>query len=215
MNVEPHLVNKQELAQRYPQIIDRWEATKRHEKDEAGRTEAKFISFASQFLGRQSEEHFTKQPERGVACDQSLLPGMAQHWGQLRSCESHPRSQSSVAICKGCRISHYALKNGTFDRQLLMARGARVAVCEGCATNVLSCDGYETCVCDSRWTCFRCREAELEILPRLGRYIREKLVETVHRQETLWNRWNLVSTAGSGGYMYDEAKVPHGKEVGE
>jgi hypothetical protein len=161
ISIGPLLVSKHELAQRYPQIVDRWEMKQRHEKDQAGRTEEKFVAFASHFLDRQSDRQFTTQPQRGVACDQNLLPGMAQHWGELRSCESHPRNQSVVDVCKGCRVSHYALKSETFDRQLLMARGARVAVCSDCASNVLYGDGYENCVCDTLWTCFRWREADI------------------------------------------------------
>jgi hypothetical protein len=78
----------------------------------------------------------------------------------------HPEGRNDVFVCKGCRVAHYALKSQAFDRQLVMARGARVPICEVCATKVLETPSSDHwgCVCDSGWTCFRCREGELEKL---------------------------------------------------
>jgi hypothetical protein len=164
--MEPRLVSKQQLSQEYPQIIDAWEAKQGNEKEQASRMEGKFVAFARRFLDCRPDGQSMAQLQREVACDQSLLPGMHQHWGELHDCEFHPQGQSRVVVCKGCRVSHYAQESDTFDRQLIMARGARVAVCQGCASDAIQGVGYRGCVCDSRWTCFRCRESELRNLAK-------------------------------------------------
>lgn len=77
-------------------------------------------------------------------------------------------------VCKGCRVAHYAQEASIVDRPLIMARGARVLVCAECANIAVygyrktDCDDvdHKECVCDTRWTCFRCREDELERLAR-------------------------------------------------
>jgi hypothetical protein len=169
----PCLLAKDRLTERYPQVVDAWESKQRHEKEEAGRLEAKFVTFTGQFLDRKSDKLFTNQIPLGVACDQSLLPGMVHHWGPVRTCESHPKIRPAVGVCKGCRVGHYAQDSETFDRPLVMARGARVAVCEGCAAKAFGSDRKDDCVCDRCWTCYHCREAELDKLAKA----REKHVE--------------------------------------
>tara|TARA_R110002003_G_scaffold68_14_gene6182 strand:+ start:19179 stop:20111 length:933 start_codon:yes stop_codon:yes gene_type:complete len=166
ITTEPYLVSQAVLANKYPHILQAWEAKKRYDNTEAQKTERKIVSFARRFLDRQSNMRDVSAPQLGVACDQHLLPGMSQHWGELRRCELHPEGRQGVFVCKGCRVAHYALKSQTFDRQLIMARGARVPICEVCATKVLETpnSGHRGCVCDSGWTCFRCREGELEKL---------------------------------------------------
>jgi hypothetical protein len=162
----PCLFGKDELAKTHPQVIDAWELKQRHEKEEASRLEGKFVTFIGKFLDRKSNTTFTNQLSHGVACDQILLPGMVRHWGPVRNCVSHPKTRPAVGICKGCRVSHYGQDSEKFDRPLIMARGARVAVCEGCATKAFEIDGDDGCVCDKYWTCHHCREAELAVLAK-------------------------------------------------
>jgi len=160
---EPRLISKQELAERFPHVVAAWEARQRAEKEDATQKEGNFVAFAGQFLNRRQDKRHAAPSQRQVDCDQSLLPGMGQHWGELRSCETHPLTRPDVHVCKGCRVAHYARESRTFNRQLIMARGARVAVCEECAATAVETHGigHRGCVCDSRWTCFRCREGEL------------------------------------------------------
>lgn len=153
-------VTKDAFNAGYPRIVDTWEEKQHEEEGEARQVEGKFMIFARRF-----HEHTSSMldppAQRGVACDQALLPGMGQHWGELRSCEKHPQEHGGVSVCKGCRVGHYLLESRTFDRGLIMARGARVLACEQCAAEAM--EGYDerACECDSRWTCFRCREGEL------------------------------------------------------
>lgn len=166
VHTPPGLVRKQDLAKQYPHVVEAWSAAQREERDEASRVEGGFIAFGRQFYDHESDQPYTEQAQRGVPCDQSIRSGMCQHWGELRKCESHPPGLPAVRICKGCRASHYAQDSHTFDRQLIMARGARVSACDDCAVTALDGAGYQQCTCDSLWTCFRCREAELSALAK-------------------------------------------------
>ncbi|KAF2827618.1 hypothetical protein CC86DRAFT_321842, partial [Ophiobolus disseminans] len=165
---QPQLIRKHKLAEDYPHVVAAWEAKQREEKEDMRRTEGEFVAFAGRFFDRSQDERLSAQVHRRVDCDQRLLPGMYQHWGEVRSCETHPPIRAKVRVCKGCRVSHYAQESREFDRQLIMARGARVPVCESCAAIAMEQHGmgYRGCVCDSRWTCFRCREAELAQLAK-------------------------------------------------
>jgi hypothetical protein len=127
----PALVQKHDLATSYPHIVQAWEAKQAAQKAEADRIEQNFVRFGRQFFNRDSDSKKIQQ-QRGVACDQSLQPGMRQHWGELRKCESHPPGRRSLHVCKGCRVSHYFQDSQICDRHI-MARGARVPVCKQCA----------------------------------------------------------------------------------
>jgi hypothetical protein len=158
----PRLVRKQELIDLYPHVVDAWKSRLREQNRDATQQHKKFTAVAREFLGR---KHGERPLIRGVDCDQSLLPGMGQHWGELRTCESHPTNRLETRVCKGCRVSHYAQESRAFDREVTMARGARVSVCSDCATKGVEAHAVgHRCVCDSKWTCFRCREGELEKL---------------------------------------------------
>jgi hypothetical protein len=158
------LVNKDTFNAGYPRIVDTWAAQQYEQDEEARQVEGKFISFARRFSSRNKSQLLDAEPaQRGVLCDQALLPGMSQHWGELRSCEQHSQEQGGVSVCKGCRVSHYLLDSRTFDRGLIVTRGARVSACAKCAAEAIGGYGIDQCACecDSRWTCFRCREGEL------------------------------------------------------
>jgi hypothetical protein len=154
------LVRKDYLAEQYPEAVETWEAKQHKEKEQARQIESNFFAFARSFLERDIDEDNAQHAHCGVRCDQALLPGMAKHWGELRDCDKHP----GLRVRKGCRVSHYTQESRTFDRPLIMTRGARVPVCEACASAALKEHGvgYRGCGCDSHWTCLRCREAELE-----------------------------------------------------
>ena len=168
---EPSLVRKPALAARYPHVVAAWEANQRDEQKEAREIEQRSINFA-RFLN--SDDPRTPAPLRtdpGVACDQSLLPGMNQHWGELRLCESHSQNQPGFHVCKGCRVSHHMQEDRGFDRKVIMARGARVPVCGSCAAGAVEVHGvgHRGCVCDSQWSCCRCRESKLRELAKARR----------------------------------------------
>jgi hypothetical protein len=166
----PELVEKQTLAQKYPKIVAAWETKQRDQQNGARGVERNFMSFAKRFLDQDSEGFVAAQSHE-INCDQSLRAGMIHHWGPIRKCETHPPGQARVFICKGCRVSHYAQESSTFDRSLIMARGARVPVCKTCADT--TSEGLEEphgCVCDSRWTCYKCREAELGKLAKARKH---------------------------------------------
>ncbi|KAF1946597.1 hypothetical protein EJ02DRAFT_493710 [Clathrospora elynae] len=153
---------KPALAARYPRLVEAWEAKKREEREEEWRITQKLTTYAHYF---RSEEEELGRRDPGVACDQNLLPGMKQHWGELRNCETHSRERvyGNYQVCKGCRVAHHMQPDRGFDRDLVMARGARVPVCEECATTAVAelGAGYQGCVCDGIWACFRCRETKL------------------------------------------------------
>jgi hypothetical protein len=156
----PELVEKQTLAQKYPKIVEAWETKRQDQQNQARGVESNFMSFAKRFLDQDSEGFVTAQ-SREIACDQSLRAGMIHHWGPIRKCEAHPPGQARVFVCKGCRVSHCAQESRMFDRSLIMTRGARVPVCRACANTASKDVELHGCVCDSRWTCYKCREAEL------------------------------------------------------
>jgi hypothetical protein len=162
----PSLVQKSDILKSFPHIIQAWKISQRIVKSEAHHTEQTFANFIASFLCKKDNNNCAAAPPRGVACEQSLRPGMHLHWGELRKCETHPADRPPVLVCKGCRVAHYAQECRTFDRNLIMARGARVPVCEKCANMATGSGELRSCGCDSRWTCFRCREAELEKLAK-------------------------------------------------
>jgi hypothetical protein len=160
-------VRKTELANEYPQIVRTWQRSQRAQKAEARRMEQNVVAFAARLLDHNSDsghDHAT-QTQRGVDCEQSLQDGMDRHWRELRECDAHPPDKPGIRLCKGCRVNHYMQGSTGFDRPLFMARGARVPVCQECAEVARSTDNG-SCVCDSQWTCFRCRENELKILAK-------------------------------------------------
>lgn len=169
------LFPKADLLARFPHVVGDWEERQRGGQEGLQRMQRNASALMRQIndYDPEAETEHVQQAEPGVACDQHLLPGMYKHWGELRRCEKHPPNQPGFNICKGCRVSHHAQDSQTFDRALLMARGARVPVCGKCATKVVRQYGgeYRGCDCDSHWTCFRCREAELGRLARARRHI--------------------------------------------
>lgn len=164
------LVSKPILAARFPSVVEAWNKQQREAQQQVLATRDKWYNFARRFAdsGTKFAEHVSEPATRGPPCLQPLLPTMKRHWGELRECETHPVDKDPVRICKGCRIAHYEQEIGTFDRQLIMTRGARVSVCRECAGDVVRTlgVGYRGCECDSLWSCFQCREAELVELAR-------------------------------------------------
>jgi hypothetical protein len=172
---DPCLVEKKELAKRYPHAVETWKAKQRDEKEEASRIQGKFIDFGRRFFNEpnksfaetdKSVAEKAQQVQHGVACDQRLRPGTHQHWGEVRKCETHPPDQPAVSICKGCQMSHPTLESCFFDRPLIVKYGARVGVCKDCEKAALADAAGWICICDKLWTCFSCREAELRILSK-------------------------------------------------
>jgi hypothetical protein len=135
--------------------------------EEALHIRQSMTDFAVFFQGKQSVGEFARG-DGGVACDQRLLAGMRRHWGELRQCTTHPRERGDFLVCKGCLVAHHTQPEREFDRNFLMKEGARVPVCELCATrSVLDLgEGHRGCVCDRNWSCFRCREDVLEKLAK-------------------------------------------------
>jgi hypothetical protein len=159
---------KATLEAAYPDIVEAWNTKKEKEKEEALRIERNMTGYAHYF---QSEEKELRDKDPGVACDQSLLPGMKKHWGELRSCETHWKGGPDFQVCKGCRVSHHMQSDEDFDRGIIMTRGARVPVCEDCAAKAMEeyGVGHRGCVCDRQWTCFPCREGQLKKLAKARR----------------------------------------------
>jgi ssDNA-binding Zn-finger/Zn-ribbon topoisomerase 1 len=154
--------HKSAFAARFPHLVSAWETKKRTQHEEAQRIHRNLVGYAYYFCSSgKLPELRNKDP--GVECDQDLLPGMEQHWGELRKCETHWRGPPDFWLCKGCRVAHHMQRDPGFDRRLIMINGARVLVCETCAKEAMADFGvgYRGCVCDSQWTCFRCREDEL------------------------------------------------------
>jgi hypothetical protein len=108
-----------------------------------------------------------EQAQRRVACDQRLPPGMRQHWGEVRKCETHSRNQPPFPVCKGCRVSHPTPETSIFNRPLNVKYGAGVGVCTDCNQTVLADAACRVCVCNKLWTCFICRKVELKILAKV------------------------------------------------
>lgn len=170
---DPGLFTKDELLKKHPCIVKAWETMQRAEKAEARQIEQTFANFIGRFLDTNDDNNCDAAPQRDVECQQTLRPGMRQHWGELRKCETHPCDRPSEFVCKGCRVAHYAQECHAFDRDVIMARGARVPVCKECETMATDFGQLRRCGCDTRWTCFQCRERVLKKLAKA----REKYVE--------------------------------------
>lgn len=177
VHCDPEPIDRNALAAEFPDIVAEWEAQKHNERREAREIEQKFLAFATQNLyGETDSEEDMSRGSEEVDCDQSLRPGIGEHWGEVRKCETHPRFRPAEWVCKGCRVTYYAHRETTFDRPFIMAFGARVPVCDECADEAV--EGYRNkeeegsefkeCKCDALWTCFRCREEELERLTVAG-----------------------------------------------
>jgi hypothetical protein len=169
----PELVNKEDFKKQHPHIVETWKANQRHEESQAREMEQNFLAFANRFLDRGFKGFVATQSHDNVICDQNLRPGMLGHWGEVRRCQRHPTTRTDFLTCKGCRVGHYAQQCRTFDRRLIMARGARVPVCHDCSDAALEEMESPSCVCDHSWTCYRCRETELDRLAKA----REKYIE--------------------------------------
>ena len=167
ITTSPHAAPKSALAAAYPELVKAWETKKSQEREEALRIYQTLKGYLEDH-----ERHLAGKPVRernpGVACDQNLLPGMKAHWGELKQCATHSREDGTFEVCKGCRVAHHAQHDRGFDRSLAMTRGARVPVCESCAPIAVTRFGMESraCICDRQWTCYRCRERELEKLAK-------------------------------------------------
>ena len=173
----PHTVAKEIFTAAYPETVAAWKANFDDETQEALQNERNLTSYATYFRSVCHPPQL-KRLDRGVACAQGLLPGMTRHWGLTRQCETHSRELGVFVVCKGCRVAHYTQCDGGFNRGLIMARGARVCVCEGCAEKVVGGfgAGYKGCVCDAKWTCCRCRENELARLARARKRLESEVV---------------------------------------
>ena len=127
---------------------------------EARRIEQVFVTFIRHFNDNRPILSIPKPPEPGVVCDQYVLPGMRRHWGELRACATHPPDKAPFTVCRGCRLHQYVHLSISHDRQNVANRGARAPVCADCATQAIRLYGvgYRGCICDSQWTCYRCRE---------------------------------------------------------
>jgi hypothetical protein len=177
-------VPKAALAAAYPDIVEAWETEKRRQRHEALKIKRSMLGYAYYFRG---EEEELRDRDPGVACDQNLLPGMKRHWGELRSCKKHWSERPDFQVCKGCRVAHHTQTDQDFDRSVIMTRGARVPMCEDCAANVVEEFGVEHrgCVCDSKWTCARCREEELKKMAKARRRYMEGRCGECGRQGAL------------------------------
>lgn len=156
----PALVLKSQIATHYNHLIYAWEDKMRKEKEQAEQIEQVALSFLQYFRSPLEPRLNPYRRQPGVKCDQDLLPDMTKHWGELHHCKNH---DTTFNVCKGCRVAHHTMKDRSFDRKAIMAQGARAPVCKDCAGDILSeyRRGYQGCVCDTEWTCFRCREIEL------------------------------------------------------
>lgn len=177
VHCDPEPIDKNDLAAEFPDIVEIWKEKQYDERREARQIEQKFLAFATQNLyGETDSEEEVSRGSEEVDCDQSLRPGMGEHWGEVRKCETHPNYRPAEWVCKGCRVAHYAQRETAFDRSFIMALGARVPVCAGCADEAVEMymkkeeEGakFKECKCDALWTCFRCREEELERLTVAG-----------------------------------------------
>lgn len=200
----PGLVRKDDLAKLYPDIVDAWNSVKK----EAQQIEKNFLTFCCEFYGRLPDgtKYVAKKKEvqerdRGVDCGQSLRLGMREHWGEVKKCATHPKIQSGARVCKGCRVSHYEQASATFDRGVIMAQGARVPVCRKCTYKADRRGGNSECVCDTRWTCFRCREAELGELAEARKKYVEGLCGKCQQTGELVDRVGVCLRCG-GWRMY-------------
>lgn len=173
----PGLVRKDQLAKLYPDVVNAWNAVQK----EAEQIEKKFLTFCSEFYGclpdgtryvTKKKKEMVEDKDRGVDCGQSLRLRMCEHWGEVKDCATHPKIRSGARVCEGCRVSHYEQASAT-DRGVVVAQGARVPVCRKCIYKADRRGANGDCVCDTRWTCFRCREADLEELAEA----RKKYVE--------------------------------------
>lgn len=165
---EPRLISKIVLSDLYPHLIEVWEAQQEKQRNEAHHMEQKFLAFTRRFYDDRLGLLTANLPEPGVPCDQQISPSMKRHWGELKPCATHPQDQAPFRVCKGCRVNHQMQPSTSYDRQLITTRGARVSVCSSCASQVSQQQGadHRRCICDSKWTCSRCREAELVKLSR-------------------------------------------------
>ncbi|KAH7085698.1 hypothetical protein BKA63DRAFT_24041 [Paraphoma chrysanthemicola] len=176
------LMTQEDLVRKHPEadldLVGDWERKQRIKTKGAQKVTQDFIDFGRRFMDSttnfcdeydhdhdHNHDHNTEE-EPPEVCGQRLLPGMSQHWGELRKCKRHPDYRPAMSVCQGCRVAHHALESETFNRELIMAQGARVPVCRACAAKVLEAVPFQKsrCLCDSDWNCFRCREAELEKL---------------------------------------------------
>ncbi|PSN62747.1 hypothetical protein BS50DRAFT_501689 [Corynespora cassiicola Philippines] len=167
---EPSLISKRYIMVHFPLLIQAWEEEQAKIAAEGQQVDQKVQSLASSFFADPipitAEDMFvqgssaSRYQASSVPCDQDLFPGTHRHWGPVRLCETH---RSRFAVCHGCRVAQYMLPVGGIDRECAMKRGARVAVCAECADRARGEYGREFrgCICDTKWTCFRCREAEI------------------------------------------------------
>lgn len=166
----PALVLQSSMAQFHPDIVTAWQDKKASQRAEAHEIGKRVQHFGKQYI---SQYAFARNEDKGGECSQPLMPGMLRHWGEIRMCEAHTLSHAGVrtfAVCKGCRVAHYALYDWNEEKCIAMHRGARLNVCTDCAEKAVS-DVTERkvgmCVCEERWMCFQCWERELKELVKL------------------------------------------------
>jgi hypothetical protein len=170
------IVPKSDFVARWPSVVRTWETQQSEQQAEARRIEKKFGALIKTILSSPKKGDATdvREPVE-IRCDQGLLPGMRKHWGRLEVCGAHLSEGKAPRVCEGCRVGHY-MQDGLVEgltRTLVMERGARVPLCDGCAAMFLRDGGAgrEKCVCDRLWTCFSCRETELEKLAQVRKSV--------------------------------------------
>lgn len=188
---EPRPTNKATVSRQLPHLVEAWDAQQERQQDEARQVEQKFIAFVRRF--NDTTVRLTTPDSRGssIACDQRLLPGINRHWGELRECAIHSSEEGRFRVCNGCRINNQTQFVASEEYRVVATRGARVPVCPACASQVIQKHGVEQrgCVCDSTWSCYRCREAELSKLSKA----RTERYDAEGRCEQCVSTTNLVS----------------------
>jgi hypothetical protein len=173
------IVRKTELRARWPHIEHAWAAAQDARAASAQRIETKFRALAGYILkspkkkadgAETNDEEQESEPDE-VRCDEGLLPGMRHHWGVVHRCAIHPCDERAPRVCEACRVGQCLQPQRIegLERSLVIQRGARVALCEACAGGIMQ-DGdtrRKTCVCDTAWSCGKCREEEVAGLAKV------------------------------------------------
>jgi hypothetical protein len=173
------IVRKTDLRARWPHIEHAWAAAQEARAASAQRIETKFRVLAGYILkspkkqpdGAATNDEAQETEPDEVRCDEGLLSGMRHHWGVTLRCAIHPPDERVPLVCEACRVGQCLQPQRIegLERGLVMQRGARVALCEVCAEGILW-DGVtrrKTCVCDTAWSCGKCREHEVAGLAKV------------------------------------------------
>ena len=110
--------------------------------------------------------------QQPLVCNQLLLDGfgtMPYHWGPVHPCQLH---RGNFNVCHGCREAY--LHRGMFIYEGSNA-GAKAPLCNVCAEGAVHKygRGMRACKCDTAWSCYECRVAELVKLVKVKSQHRE------------------------------------------